>query len=66
MRPRNIARRVALAVAAIALVAMIGSTSGDSPQQVFVQCIETTKQTYPTAKFDELNAFCMEELRPVD
>jgi hypothetical protein len=51
---------------AIAVLVAIGATTPDSSQQAFVECIEATRHSYPTAEFDEINAYCFEELGLLD
>ena len=57
---------MAWTLVAIAVLVAIGATPRDSTQQGFVECIEATRQSYPTAKFDEMNAYCTRELGPLD
>ena len=57
---------MAWTLVAVAVVVAIGATTRDSTQQGFVECIEATNQSYPTAKFDEINAYCTEELGLLD
>ncbi len=67
MSTRTIIRDVvAWTLVAIAVLVAIGVTTPDSTQQGFVECIEATRQSYPTAEFDELNAYCSEELGLLD
>ncbi len=67
MSTRRIIRDVvAWTLVAVAVLVAIGATTRDSTQQRFVECIEETRHSYPTAKFDEINAFCSEELGPLD
>jgi len=67
MSTRTIIRDVvAWTLVAIAVLVAIGAMTRDSTQQRFVECIEATSQSYPTAKFDEINAHCTEELAPPD
>jgi hypothetical protein len=67
MRTRTFIRDVvAWTLVAIAVLVAIGATTSDSSQQAFVECIEATRQSYPTAKFDEINAYCFEELGLLD
>ena len=57
---------MAWTLVAVAVLVAIGATTPDSTQQRFVECIEETRQSHPTAKFDERNAFCSEELGTLD
>ena len=67
MRTRTFIRdAVAWTLVAIAVLVAIGATTRDSTQQRFVECIEETRQSHPTAKFDEINAYCSKELGPLD